>query len=108
MSLRIHSSWPISSLDVLGHRPAQPGQPLRQAAAEGHQERCRVTHVVIGLAEKGEVARQADPALQALGDHRCRQQLRAIGCGCGDQLFMKRHGGLPHPDKVQPVRRHGD
>jgi hypothetical protein len=57
-------------LDVLGDGAAQPGEALRQLAAERHQERRRVAHVVEGLAEKGEVARQAHFAAQAVRDDR--------------------------------------
>jgi hypothetical protein len=83
-------------VDVVRHRAAQPGQAFRQAPAEAHQQGRGVAHVVVGLAEEGQVAVARDAALQAVGDDRCRQQLGSRFLGGGDQLFIKRHRDIPH------------
>ena len=75
--------------DVLGDRIAQRGALVAEPAAARHEERHGVLHVVIGLAQEGDVARARDAAGEAVGDRRDREQLGALGGGAALQLVKK-------------------
>ena len=79
--------------DVLRHRAAQRGALFAEPAAAGHQQRHRVLHVVVGLAQEGDIARARDAAGEAVDDRRHRKQRGAIGRGAGLQLVKERHRG---------------
>ncbi|MNG19790.1 hypothetical protein D3C84_1039840 [compost metagenome] len=79
-------------VDVFAHRAAQPFQPRGQVCATGHHQRYGVADVVVGLAEEGAVALQADLSGQRLADDRDAEQRLPFAGGGGLQLVEETHG----------------
>ena len=77
--------------DVLVERPAQPGIASGQRRLRRLQQRHRVPHVVVRLAQEREVARQRDLAAQrALDDGRGQQALAGV-MGLFEKSGVKAH-----------------
>ena len=79
--------------DVFGNRGAKVFLVHRQTAADGHQQRHGMAHVVESLGEEADVLGKTELAvLQAALDQRCGQQIGTIGAGFMLQRFKEGHG----------------
>ena len=112
MSSRIHSSWPGSSSMYSSSGPRSQAWRGGSAALHGAQQRHGVAHVVVGLAQEGQVAGQRDLAAQAaLDDRRGQQAVAGVGglfeqVGCGSS-WVSFQEWVRAADRA-PAHRHGD
>ncbi|MNN48895.1 hypothetical protein D3C81_1633950 [compost metagenome] len=94
----------IFFLDVLADGATQPFEARGQSRATGHHQRHGMAYVVVGLAEEGTVALQADLAGQGLANHRDAEQRLSFAGGGGLQLVEEVHGSTSVSSSSRVVR----